>query len=74
MPGAPGRTATLASSPGGVCWGTCFVVEASAEREAEILAELEWREKQYDRREYLDVYVPGQDEPAWRGALTYIAT
>ena len=38
------------------------------------MAELEYREKQYDRREYLDVFVPGSSTPACAGALTYIAS
>lgn len=59
---------------GAKCWGTCFVIDTTPEREAEIMAELEWREKQYDLREYVDVFVPGSEEPAFRGALTYIAT
>jgi cation transport regulator ChaC len=36
--------------------------------------ELEWREKQYDHRAYVDVFTDSEERPTVPGALTFIAT
>mmetsp|Transcript_38883 Transcript_38883/g.110042 ORF Transcript_38883/g.110042 Transcript_38883/m.110042 type:complete len:174 (-) Transcript_38883:873-1394(-) len=75
-PGAPGRTVTLEESPGAVCWGAAFLYEESPEEEARVMKELEWREKQYDKRVHVDIFTEqsGEDVPAVRGALTFLAS
>ena len=35
---------------------------------------LEWREKQYDIRQVVDIYGHGSEEPLVQGALVYIAS
>ncbi|KAG2454488.1 hypothetical protein HYH02_001506 [Chlamydomonas schloesseri] len=72
-PQRPGRTVTLTEAPGAVTWGAAFRLAGSAEEQAAALAYLEWREKQYDVRHYVDVY--GSDgQLLVRGALVYIAS
>ena len=38
------------------------------------MQELEWREKQYDGKFYLDVFEQGSTEPALQHVLTYVGT
>lgn len=52
-----------------------YRLAGTPEEQHETLAYLEWREKQYDLREKVDVYESlDASEPAVRGALCYIAT
>jgi len=75
VPGAPGRTATMVPREGSRCWGKAFVIDVAPEEEAGYLAELEVREKQYDRRELLDVFTDDEGaEPVRKGVLAYVAT
>ena len=56
-------------------WGAAFRLKGTLEEQIKTLAYLEWREKQYDLRERVDVYAcPDDAEPVLRGALVYIAT
>jgi len=74
-PGAPGRTVTIEPAPGSKCWGAAFLCRGSDEYEAHVMKELEWREKQYDQRAYVDVFTAADEHsPVVPGALTFIAT
>ena len=80
-PAAPGRTVTLAADPSAATWGVAYRLAGTREEQTETLAYLEWREKQYDRREQVDVFPAARDsgdgaalQPTVRGALCYIAT
>eukprot|EP01026_Neomeris_dumetosa_P049430 TRINITY_DN43082_c0_g1_i3.p1 TRINITY_DN43082_c0_g1~~TRINITY_DN43082_c0_g1_i3.p1 ORF type:complete len:226 (+),score=26.17 TRINITY_DN43082_c0_g1_i3:97-678(+) len=74
-PEAPGRTVTLEPSPGNVTWGVAFKLAGDKEQQEKSLKYLEWREKQYDLRTYVDVYTDQNSNVAViKGALTYIAT
>lgn len=65
-------------------WGAAFKLSGTPEEQHKTLAWLEWREKQYDLREKVDVYPPSSfpssssetfsNKPVVRGALCYIAT
>ncbi|GLC33651.1 hypothetical protein PLESTB_000100000 [Pleodorina starrii] len=74
-PERPGRTVTLTADdhPTAATWGVAFQLAGTPEQQAATLSYLEWREKQYDVRQRVDVY--GSDgEVAVRGALVYIAS
>ncbi|KAI4366591.1 hypothetical protein MLD38_022452 [Melastoma candidum] len=73
-PEFPGRTVTLESAPGEVCWGAAYRI--SKEEDKRIAIEhLEVREKQYDKKEYLDFFTdPTATEPALTGVMVYIAS
>eukprot|EP00198_Chlamydomonas_reinhardtii_P009000 XP_001698337.1 predicted protein [Chlamydomonas reinhardtii] len=72
-PQRPGRTVTLTEEPGAVTWGAAFRLAGPPQEQAATLAYLEWREKQYDVRHYVDVY--GADgQLLVKGALVYIAS
>jgi cation transport regulator ChaC len=63
-------------------WGAAFKLAGSPEEQHKTLAWLEWREKQYDLRQRVNVYPPSSfplsdppsSEPVVHGALCYIAT
>jgi cation transport protein ChaC len=56
-------------------FGVAYKLAGSPEHQRETLRYLEWREKQYDHREYVDVYASAEDnEAVLEGALCYIAT
>ncbi|KAK9823903.1 hypothetical protein WJX72_006269 [[Myrmecia] bisecta] len=75
VPGAPGRTATLEHNPESVTWGAAFLLAGDFQHQQETLKYLEWREKQYDLREYVDIFTKESGPtPAVKGALVYIAT
>lgn len=72
-PESPGRTVTLSKAAEGQVWGVAFQLAGTPEVQRETLAYLEWREKQYDLRERVDIY--SQDgKTIIRGALCYIAS
>ncbi|GIM13059.1 hypothetical protein Vretimale_16287 [Volvox reticuliferus] len=74
-PERPGRTVTLTSEnhPAAVTWGVAFQLAGTSQEQAAALSYLEWREKQYDVRQLVDVY--GADgQMLVRGALVYIAS
>eukprot|EP00884_Botryococcus_braunii_P006909 jgi/Botrbrau1/16219/Bobra.0066s0005.2 len=71
---APGRTVTLHPDQSSVTWGVAFQLDGSPAEQQETLKYLEWREKQYDVRQYVDVFGQESDAPIVRGALVYIAT
>lgn len=75
VPGAPGRVVTLieSSDPTARCYGRAFLVSFTPEKEAEIRAYLEHREKQFDVRLFLDVMSEEGNVVAPQ-ALTFIAT
>ncbi|KXZ44934.1 hypothetical protein GPECTOR_60g711 [Gonium pectorale] len=56
-----------------VTWGAAFQLAGTPEEQAATLSYLEWREKQYDVRQRVDVY-DRDGRLAVRGALTYIAS
>ena len=73
-PERPGRTVTLEPAEGGEVWGAAYRLECDGDGgEAAALEYLDHREKQYDRRERLDVF--GRDgSVVTPGALVYIGT
>lgn len=71
----PGRTVTLIRDADSVTYGVAYKLDGDLEQQKETLKYLEWREKQYDHREYVDVYAAVEDEePVLREVLCYIAT
>lgn len=72
-PESPGRVVTLIPQPGSRVWGRAFKVEDTPAREAEILAYLEFREKQFDQRAKLDI-LDANGRVVAAQALTFIAT
>lgn len=73
VPGAPGRVVTLLPEAGAVCFGRAFRVESGFE--AEVLAQLDQREKGGYARFEVEATLDREGEPA-RGvsALMYAAT
>ncbi|GIL53269.1 hypothetical protein Vafri_8919, partial [Volvox africanus] len=74
-PERPGRTVTLTAEnhPAAVTWGVAFQLAGTPQEQAATLSYLEWREKQYDVRQLVDVY-GAHGEILVRGALVYIAS
>ena len=73
-PERPGRTVTLQPAEGGEVWGAAYRLECDGDGgEAAALKYLDHREKQYDRRERLDVFGRDGSVVAPR-ALVYIGT
>lgn len=73
----PGRTVTLVEDPESVTYGVAYKLAGDMNQQRETLKYLEWREKQYDHREYVSVYdspVPNGARPLLENALCYIAT
>lgn len=56
-------------------YGVAYKLAGEHDQQRETLRYLEWREKQYDHREYVDVFAQPEDEtPVLEDALCYIAT
>ncbi len=72
VPGAPGRVVTLLPRAGETCWGMAYRV-GDRDR-AEVLANLDHREKNGYARHRVDVRLKGDDDQARVLALVYIAT
>ncbi|GFR49383.1 hypothetical protein Agub_g11434, partial [Astrephomene gubernaculifera] len=74
-PKRPGRTVTLTADndPCAITWGVAYQLAGSPEEQATTLSYLEWREKEYDVRQYVDI-CRADGSVAIRGALVYIAS
>ncbi|KAL8125154.1 gamma-glutamylcyclotransferase 2-3 [Apium graveolens] len=73
-PDYPGRTVTLEPAHAQVCWGIAYKVSSKEDEEAALL-HLEVREKQYDKKAYLDFYTESTaSTPALCGVMVYIAS
>ncbi|KAH7567882.1 hypothetical protein JRO89_XS07G0174900 [Xanthoceras sorbifolium] len=73
-PEYPGRTVTLEPAEGEVCWGVAYKVSKKEDKET-ALTYLEVREKQYDKKAYLDFFTePMAASPAVSGVMVYIAS
>lgn len=73
----PGRTVTLVQDDESVTYGVAYKLAGDMEQQKETLKYLEWREKQYDHREYVTLYdtpVCNGSQPILENALCYIAT
>jgi len=73
----PGRTVTLVEDSESVTYGVAYKLAGDMDQQRETLKYLEWREKQYDRREYVTLYdspVLGESSIVLENALCYIAT
>ena len=57
-PERPGRVVTLTQDDTAVTWGRAFEIAGTHEEQEQTLKYLEWREKQYDIRERVDVHSP----------------
>eukprot|EP01024_Parvocaulis_polyphysoides_P076016 TRINITY_DN9850_c0_g1_i1.p1 TRINITY_DN9850_c0_g1~~TRINITY_DN9850_c0_g1_i1.p1 ORF type:complete len:193 (+),score=34.77 TRINITY_DN9850_c0_g1_i1:52-630(+) len=74
-PEAPGRTVTVEPMEGAITWGAAYLLAGDESEQQKTLKYLEWREKQYDLRQHVDVFDKENDEiPVIKDALTYIAT
>eukprot|EP01025_Chloroclados_australasicus_P036189 TRINITY_DN3681_c0_g1_i2.p1 TRINITY_DN3681_c0_g1~~TRINITY_DN3681_c0_g1_i2.p1 ORF type:complete len:192 (-),score=22.70 TRINITY_DN3681_c0_g1_i2:253-828(-) len=74
-PEAPGRTVTVEPLEGALTWGAAYQLAGDENEQQKTLKYLEWREKQYDLRAYVDVYGKDDDHnPIIKEALTFIAT
>ncbi|VFQ99291.1 unnamed protein product [Cuscuta campestris] len=73
-PEFPGRTVTLEPADGEICWGIAYKITKKEDQEVAI-AHLEVREKQYDKKAYLDIFTElTSSAPAISNALVYIAS
>ncbi|CAJ1971867.1 unnamed protein product [Sphenostylis stenocarpa] len=73
-PEFPGRTVTLEPAEGEICWGAAYMISKKEDADS-ALTYLEVREKQYDKKEYLDFYTDlNATSPAVSGVMVYIAT
>ncbi|XP_027332798.1 gamma-glutamylcyclotransferase 2-3 [Abrus precatorius] len=73
-PEFPGRTVTLEPAEGEICWGAAYKVSKKEDEEI-ALTHLEVREKQYDKKEYLDFYIElNATTPAVSGVMAYVAS
>ncbi|XP_062021518.1 gamma-glutamylcyclotransferase 2-3 isoform X2 [Rosa rugosa] len=73
-PEFPGRTVTLEPAEGEVCWGAAYKISKKEDQEI-ALEHLEVREKQYDKKAYLDFFTePTATTPALSGVMVYIAS
>ncbi|PSS17531.1 Gamma-glutamylcyclotransferase [Actinidia chinensis var. chinensis] len=70
----PGRTVTLEAAEREVCWGVAYKI-SRMEDEQIALTYLEVREKQYDKKAYIDFFTdPMALTPAVSGVMVYIAS
>ncbi|KAJ8773372.1 hypothetical protein K2173_028549 [Erythroxylum novogranatense] len=73
-PEYPGRTVTLEPADDEVCWGVAYKV-SNKEDEETAITYLEVREKQYDKKAYLDFFTDIKAaSPAVSGIMVYIAS
>ncbi|XP_021806553.1 gamma-glutamylcyclotransferase 2-3 [Prunus avium] len=73
-PEYPGRTVTLEPAEGEVCWGVAYRISNKEDQEV-ALTYLEVREKQYDKKAYLDFFTePNATTPAVSDVMVYIAS
>ncbi|KAK2967096.1 hypothetical protein RJ640_007411 [Escallonia rubra] len=76
----PGRTVTLEPAEGEICWGVAYKISQKEDEEI-ALTYLEVREKQYDKKAYLDFFTTifssqklTDSTPAISGVMVYIAS
>lgn len=70
----PGRTVTLEPAKGEVCWGVAYKIIHKEDQEA-ALEHLEVREKQYDKKVYVNFYTESSaSTPAISSVMVYIAS
>ncbi|XP_057736977.1 gamma-glutamylcyclotransferase 2-3 [Arachis stenosperma] len=73
-PEYPGRTVTLEPAEGEICWGVAYKISKKEDQEI-ALTYLEVREKQYDKKEYVDLFTDiNATSPAITGVMVYIAS
>uniref|UniRef100_A0A5B7CCY6 glutathione-specific gamma-glutamylcyclotransferase n=1 Tax=Davidia involucrata TaxID=16924 RepID=A0A5B7CCY6_DAVIN len=73
-PEYPGRTVTLEPAEGEVCWGVAYKVSRKEDQQIAVTY-LEVREKQYDKKAYLDFFTESKaSTPAISGVMVYIAS
>ncbi|XP_030455031.2 gamma-glutamylcyclotransferase 2-3 isoform X1 [Syzygium oleosum] len=73
-PEFPGRTVTLESAAGEVCWGAAYRISDEKDKRTAI-THLEVREKQYDQKAYVDFFTdPAAITPAVSGVMVYIGS
>ncbi|KAK7275665.1 hypothetical protein RIF29_16786 [Crotalaria pallida] len=73
-PEFPGRTVTLEPADGEICWGAAYKISKKEDEEI-ALTYLEVREKQYDKKEYVDLFTElTATTPAISGVMVYIAS
>ncbi|XP_051129445.1 gamma-glutamylcyclotransferase 2-3 [Andrographis paniculata] len=73
-PEFPGRTVTLEPAKGEKCWGAAYKI-TSKEDQHIALEHLEVREKQYDKKVYVDFFTdPDSSTPAVSNVLVYIGS
>lgn len=73
-PEYPGRTVTLETAEGEVCWGVAYKISRKEDEEV-ALTYLEVREKQYDKKAYIGFFTePATTTPKVSGVMVYIAS
>ncbi|XP_038884712.1 gamma-glutamylcyclotransferase 2-3 isoform X2 [Benincasa hispida] len=73
-PEFPGRTVTLEAAEGEVCWGVAYKITKKEDKET-ALNHLEVREKQYDRKEYVDFFTdPMATTPIVSGVMVVVSS
>ncbi|XP_042004887.1 gamma-glutamylcyclotransferase 2-3 [Salvia splendens] len=73
-PEFPGRTVTLEPAEGEVCWGAAYKI-TNKEDQITALEHLEVREKQYDKKVYVDFFTEASSStPLVSNVMVYIAS
>ncbi|GJV85716.1 ribonuclease H-like domain-containing protein [Tanacetum coccineum] len=73
-PEYPGRTVTLEPAQGERCWGAAYKISRKEDQQV-ALTYLEVREKQYDKKAYVDFFTEETaSSPAVTGVMLYIAS
>lgn len=73
-PDFPGRTVTLEPAKGEVCWGAAYKI-TNAQDQLTAVEHLEVREKQYDKKAYVDFFTdPTSSTPFVSNVMVYIAS
>ncbi|KAL8030896.1 hypothetical protein ABFX02_14G315600 [Erythranthe guttata] len=73
-PQFPGRTVTIEPAKGELCWGAAYKITRN-EDQITALEHLEVREKQYDRKAYVDFFTDLTDStPVISNVMVYIAS
>ncbi|PWA77725.1 chaC-like family protein [Artemisia annua] len=73
-PEYPGRTVTLEPAQGALCWGAAYKISRKEDQQV-ALTYLEVREKQYDKKAYVDFFTDvNASSPAVTGVMLYIAS
>ncbi|XP_075506060.1 gamma-glutamylcyclotransferase 2-1-like [Primulina tabacum] len=74
-PDHPARTCTLEENDGSICWGAAYCVRGGPKKEKAVMAYLERRECEYDRKTLVNFYKEDESEqPFVVGVIVFTST